>query len=109
MVLFINGLPLALVELKNAADENATIWTAFEQLQTYRAELPTLFALNALLVISGLHLKHIYAEGELSEGATAEESSVVQTEGWRKVRGQGKPLQPRRHPPRWLPRRASDD
>ena len=52
VVLFVNGLPLALVELKNAADETATIWTAFEQLQTYRAELPTLFALNALLVIS---------------------------------------------------------
>ena len=52
MVLFVNGLPLILVELKNAADENATIWTAFEQLQTYRAELPTLFAFNALLAIS---------------------------------------------------------
>ncbi|HEY3216721.1 MAG TPA: type I restriction endonuclease subunit R [Candidatus Eisenbacteria bacterium] len=52
VVLFINGLPLVLVELKNAADENATIWSAFEQLQTYKAELPTLFAFNALLVIS---------------------------------------------------------
>ena len=52
VVLFVNGLPVALVELKNAADENATIWTAFEQFQTYRAELPTLFAFNALLVIS---------------------------------------------------------
>ncbi len=52
VVLFINGLPLVLVELKNPADENATIWTAFEQLQTYKAELPTLFAFNALLVVS---------------------------------------------------------
>jgi type I restriction enzyme R subunit len=52
VVLFINGLPLALVELKNAADENATIWTAFRQCQTYKAELPTLFAYNALLVVS---------------------------------------------------------
>jgi len=52
VVLFVNGLPLALVELKNAADENATIWSAFEQFQTYRVELPTLFAFNALLVIS---------------------------------------------------------
>jgi type I restriction enzyme R subunit len=34
IVLFVNGLPLAVVELKNAADENATIWTAFQQLQT---------------------------------------------------------------------------
>ena len=52
IVLFVNGLPLAVVELKNAADENATIWTAFQQLQTYKAEIPSLFATNALLVIS---------------------------------------------------------
>jgi type I restriction enzyme R subunit len=52
VVLFVNGLPLALLELKNAADENATIWSAFNQCQTYRAELPTLFAYNAVLVIS---------------------------------------------------------
>ena len=49
LVLFVNGLPLAVVELKNAADENATIWTAFQQLQTYKAEVPSLFATNALL------------------------------------------------------------
>ncbi len=52
VVLFINGLPLALVELKNAADENATIRSAFQQCQTYKAELPALFAFNALLVVS---------------------------------------------------------
>ena len=52
IVLFINGLPLVLVELKNAADEAATIWTAFQQFQTYKAELPTLFAFNTLLIIS---------------------------------------------------------
>src|SRR5713226_9418350 len=52
VVLFINGLPLVLIELKNAADENATIWSAFQQFQTYKAELPTLFAYNALLVAS---------------------------------------------------------
>ena len=52
MVLFVNGLPLAVLELKNAADENATIWTAFQQLQTYKAEMPALFATNALLVVS---------------------------------------------------------
>jgi type I restriction enzyme R subunit len=52
VVLFINGLPLVLVELKNAADENATIWSAFQQFQTYKAELLTLFTYNALLVIS---------------------------------------------------------
>lgn len=52
VVLFVNGLPLVLVELKNAADENATIWSAFQQFQTYKSELPTLFAYNALLVVS---------------------------------------------------------
>ncbi len=52
MVLFVNGLPLAVVELKNPADEDATIWTAFRQLQTYQAEIPTLFAFNEALVIS---------------------------------------------------------
>ena len=52
VVLFVNGLPLAVVELKNAADENATIWNAFQQLQTYQAEVTALFALNALLAIS---------------------------------------------------------
>jgi len=52
VVLCVNGLPLAVVELKNAADENATIWNAFQQLQTYKAEVPSLFALNALLAIS---------------------------------------------------------
>ena len=52
VVLFINGLPLAVIELKNAADEDATIWTAFQQLQTYKAELPSLFALNEVLLVS---------------------------------------------------------
>jgi type I restriction enzyme R subunit len=52
LALFVNGLPLGLLELKNAADENATIWSAFEQFQTYKAELATLFAYNTLLVVS---------------------------------------------------------
>jgi type I restriction enzyme, R subunit len=52
VVLFVNGLPLGLLELKNAADENATIWSAFEQFQTYKAELARLFAYNALLIVS---------------------------------------------------------
>ncbi len=52
IVLFVNGLPIVLIELKNAADENATIWSAFQQFQTYKVELPTLFAFNELLVIS---------------------------------------------------------
>jgi len=52
VVLFVNGLPLAVLELKNVADENATIWTAFQQLQTYQQEIPSLFAYNAALVVS---------------------------------------------------------
>jgi plasmid maintenance system killer protein len=52
VVLFVNGLAVAVLELKNAADEDATIWSAFQQLQTYKAEVPALFATNALLVIS---------------------------------------------------------
>ncbi|HVO25032.1 MAG TPA: type I restriction endonuclease subunit R, partial [Candidatus Margulisiibacteriota bacterium] len=52
VVLFVNGLPLVVLELKNAADENATVWTAFQQLQTYKAEVPVIFSTNELLVIS---------------------------------------------------------
>ena len=52
VVLFVNGLPLAVLELKNAANEDATIWTAFQQLQTYKAEIPSLFATNGVLVVS---------------------------------------------------------
>ena len=52
VVLFVNGLPLGLIELKNPADEDATIRTAWNQLQTYKSELPTLFAMNAALVVS---------------------------------------------------------
>jgi type I restriction enzyme R subunit len=52
VVLFVNGLPLAVLELKNAAAENATIWSAFQQLQTYQTGVPTLFAPNALLAVS---------------------------------------------------------
>ena len=52
IVLFVNGLPLGLIELKNPADEDATIWTAWQQLQTYKAELPELFAFNVALIVS---------------------------------------------------------
>ena len=52
VVLFVNGLPLGVIELKNPPDEDATIWTAWRQLQTYKAELPTLFAMNAALMAS---------------------------------------------------------
>lgn len=52
IVLFVNGLPLAVIELKNATAEEATIWTAYNQLQTYKEEIPSLFAYNEALVIS---------------------------------------------------------
>jgi type I restriction enzyme, R subunit len=52
VVLFVNGLPLAVIELKNPADENATIWSAYQQLQTYQAQIPALFTTNAALIIS---------------------------------------------------------
>jgi type I restriction enzyme R subunit len=52
VILFLNGLPLAVIELKNAADEEATIWSAFSQLQTYKAEIPSLMSYNEILVVS---------------------------------------------------------
>jgi len=52
VVLFVNGLPLAVIELKNPADENATIWSAYQQFQTYQAQIPALFATNAALIVS---------------------------------------------------------
>ena len=52
VVLFVNGLPLGVIELKNPADEDATIWTAWQQIQTYKSELPTLFSMNEALVVS---------------------------------------------------------
>ena len=52
VVLFVNGLPLGVIELKNPADEDATLWTAWQQLQTYKAELPTLFSMNEMLMVS---------------------------------------------------------
>jgi type I restriction enzyme R subunit len=52
LVIFVNGLPLALIELKNPADEDTTIWSAYAQLQTYKAEIPSLLHFNAVLVVS---------------------------------------------------------
>ena len=58
IVLFLNGLPLGIIELKNPADENADVWEAWNQLQTYKAELPTLFSMNEVLMVSdGLHAR----------------------------------------------------
>lgn len=52
VIVFINGLPLAVLELKNPADNNADIWSAYQQLQTYKEEIPDLFIFNEALVIS---------------------------------------------------------
>ena len=65
LVLFVNGIPLVVIELKNAIDENATIKAAYQQLETYKQTIPGLFTSNALLVISdGLEAK----AGSLSAG-----------------------------------------
>ena len=52
IILFVNGLPLALLELKNPADEAADIWKAYDQIQTYKAQIPDVFQYNELLLIS---------------------------------------------------------
>ena len=67
VVLFINGIPLVVIELKNPADENATVKSAFKQLQTYKEIIPSLFTYNGLMIISdGLEAK----AGSLSAGLT---------------------------------------
>ena len=58
LVLFVNGMPLVVIELKNAADENATLKAAHQQIETYKQTIPGLFTANALVVISdGLEAK----------------------------------------------------
>ncbi len=52
LIVFLNGLPIATFEFKNPADEQATIWSAYEQLRTYEAEIARLFQFNELLVVS---------------------------------------------------------
>ena len=67
VILFVNGLPLVLIELKNPADENATVRSAFKQLQTYKQAIPSLFTYNGLMIISdGLEAK----VGSISAGFT---------------------------------------
>ncbi len=89
IVIFINGLPLSVIELKNAADENATIWSAFNQLQTYKEQIPALFAYNETLIVSdGLNARigSLTADREwflpwkTIEGETTAPASVTQLE-----------------------------
>jgi type I restriction enzyme R subunit len=71
VVVFVNGLPLGLIELKNAADEDATIWSAYAQLQTYKAEVPSLLHYNAALIVS--------------DGLQARVGSLTANQEWFKV------------------------
>ena len=71
IVVFLNGLPLGLIELKNAADEDATIWSAYAQLQTYKGEITSLLQYNAALVAS--------------DGLQARIGSVTANQEWFKV------------------------
>ena len=65
VMLFVNGLPLVIIELKNAADENATIESAYRQIETYKQQIPSLFTYNELIIISdGLEAR----AGSLSAG-----------------------------------------
>jgi type I restriction enzyme R subunit len=52
LLVFLNGLPVAIFELKNPAEEKATIWKAFDQIQTYKDQIPTLFNYNCVVAIS---------------------------------------------------------
>ncbi|EPU5970954.1 type I restriction endonuclease subunit R [Vibrio alginolyticus] len=52
VIVFINGLPMAVIELKNPADDHADIWNAYNQIQTYKEEIADLFVFNEALVIS---------------------------------------------------------
>ncbi|MGB8354457.1 MAG: type I restriction endonuclease subunit R [Chthoniobacteraceae bacterium] len=71
IVVFVNGLPLAVVELKNAVDEEATIWSAFNQLQTYKRQIGSLFHYNEVLVVS--------------DGSNARIGSLTANHEWFKV------------------------
>jgi hypothetical protein len=71
IVVFINGLPLGLIELKTAADKDATVWSAYAQLQTYKAEIASLPHYNAALVVS--------------DGLQAHMGSVTANQEWFKV------------------------
>lgn len=71
IIVFVNGLPLGLIELKNATDEDATIWSAYHQLQTYKAQIPALLQYNGVMV--------------LSDGLQARIGSLTANQEWFKV------------------------
>jgi type I restriction enzyme, R subunit len=86
VVMFVNGLSVAVIELKNAADENASVWSAWRQLQTYQTQIPSLFAANAILVASDGTQARI---GSLGAGREW-------FKPWRTIGGQA-------HAPQWMP------
>ena len=71
IVVFLNGLPLAIIELKNATDESATIWNAYQQLQTYKSQIPSLLQYNEILIVS--------------DGLQARMGSLTANQEWFKV------------------------
>jgi type I restriction enzyme, R subunit len=89
IILFINGLPLVVIELKNPTDEKATTRAAFNQLQTYKHLIPSLFAYNALLIASdGLNARcgtltsdwNRFVPWKSKDGRTTAETTVPQIE-----------------------------
>ena len=71
IVIFVNGLLLAVIELKNSADEDATIWSAFNQLQTYKQQIGSIFYYNEVLIVS--------------DGSNARIGSLTANQEWFKV------------------------
>ena len=71
ILIFVNGLPLGLVELKNPSDEGATIWSAYAQVQTYKSAIPSLLQYNVVIV--------------LSDGIEARIGSLTANQEWFKV------------------------
>ena len=84
IVLFVNGLPLVVIELKNATDENADIYNAYKQLQTYKSQIPSLFQYNCFMIASdGWFAKAGTISSDYSrfmEWKTADGDNIVDTE-----------------------------
>jgi type I restriction enzyme, R subunit len=78
VLLFVNGLPLVVIELKNAASENANIKSAYQQIQTYKAIIPSLFTYNAICILSdGLECKAGSVSADLSRYMTWKTSDGI--------------------------------
>lgn len=84
LVIFLNGLPVAVIELKDPTNEEATLWTAFDQLQDYKSAVPALFAYNEILVVS---------DGDQSRvgSLTADQDRFTP---WRSIKDYGFPGEP---------------